>query len=258
MIIFLYGKNTYGRIKKLNEYLSASEKKYGRAPVERFDFALDGAWDAFQVWVSSRSMFDPRKFAILENIFECKEKKVLKPILEANIKDKETVLYIVSDDEPPKTFAFLTSSDTTFHEFPEIKKGAELTNFIRKEAAARELKLGVDDITSLEESFHGDLWGIATELDKLALMNKVETETTETRDYFKLSGVLKYGKDPKQKLVALEIMLSDSKDDPARIFNGLIFGLNDKQKIDQLADYDVAVKSGKLDYEEALVDFALR
>jgi len=58
-------------------------------------------------------------------------------------------------------------------------------------------------------------------------------------------------------LVALEIILSDRKDDPARVFNSLAYRLGSEGEARLYADYDVAVKSGKLEYEEVLLELAL-
>ena len=53
---------------------------------------------------------------------------------------------------------------------------------------------------------------------------------------------------------ALETMLALS-DPPAKIFN--ILASQWAEKTPHMAEYDLAVKSGKVDYEEALVDLLI-
>ena len=60
----------------------------------------------------------------------------------------------------------------------------------------------------------------------------------------------------KQKIVSLEVLLNS--EEPAKIFNILAASSrNQPAEIKRFADYDVAVKSGKIDYEEALLDLCL-
>ncbi|MBI2013444.1 MAG: hypothetical protein HYS87_01310 [Candidatus Colwellbacteria bacterium] len=258
MIIFIYGPNSYLRGKRLKETLSSASKKQGTSLfLEQFNVLEDKEFERLLNFVGSRSMFEPRKFAVVENILESENKKEVKEFLKENIGDKETILIVLADKKPAKTFDFLLADDVVqrFCDLPS--KGPELRAFIKREAVERGLQLGAEDTEILEENFGEDLWGIVTELDKVALMKKPTLESAQLGSYFALSGALKYGGTPTQKLTALEKLFSDNKEDPARIFNGLIFGLKDRSKIEALADYDAAVKSGKLDYEEALVDFAL-
>ena len=60
--------------------------------------------------------------------------------------------------------------------------------------------------------------------------------------------------DLQTKISTLERLLAE-KGDGAKIFNVLAY--QKKEHIVQFADYDVAIKSGKIDYEEALLDFVL-
>ena len=60
-----------------------------------------------------------------------------------------------------------------------------------------------------------------------------------------------------RRLVDLEILFGH-QEEPVKIFNILATSyLNTVFSLQKLADYDAAIKSGKLDYEEALVDLAL-
>jgi len=62
-------------------------------------------------------------------------------------------------------------------------------------------------------------------------------------------------KDFSKKLVILE-QLFLQKEEPARLFNSLVYQVRGNDIL-RLADYDVSVKSGGLEYEEALLDFVI-
>ena len=67
-----------------------------------------------------------------------------------------------------------------------------------------------------------------------------------------LNGVKGY--DVRSRLSALETLLA-MNDPAAKLFN--ILASQWKEKIPQFAKYDAAIKSGKLEYEEALVDLVI-
>lgn len=260
MIVFLYGKNSYSRGKKLREILSVyGEKMGGQRPLE-FDLS-EGAdknlTGELVSYLKSQSMFTEKKFVLVINPFQEGDKKILKKAFQEIIEDKNQIVIIVSEEEAPKSFGYLLEKPSVSQAFPEIKKGKELETFISKEAANRELKITKEDISNLIDVFGSDLWAIATELDRLSLTEGGETEKTIAHDFFKTLTAIKYSGTQKEKLIALEILLSSRGDEPAKIFNMLSFGLNDQKKLNALADYDILIKTGKLDYEEALLDFAI-
>jgi len=70
-------------------------------------------------------------------------------------------------------------------------------------------------------------------------------------------NALKHGKTIKERLSALELFLGDRGDDPARVFNSIAYRLGSAGEAEKFANYDVAIKSGKLEYEEILLEIAL-
>ena len=74
-------------------------------------------------------------------------------------------------------------------------------------------------------------------------------------NFFAMIGKLS-GRSPfSQKISSLTWLLET--DEPAKIFNMLsAFAKAPEEKI-KMADYDVAIKSGKLEYEEALLDLVI-
>lgn len=257
MIVFLYGPDSYRRLSKEREVIEAYRKKHGSLSSARFNFSEAGDLDKFKEFLANSSMFEPDKLAVVEEPFEAQDAELrdtLKPYLDGGGK---TTILVSSDDKPPVKLSFLTKKPSHYQEFP-LLEGKGLETFINKEAAARGVKLRTDVLGGLVKAYGGDAWSIVTELDKLALMSKQEIEAKPTLNYYELLNGLKYGRDPRAKVTALELILSDRRDEPRRVFNGLAYRLRDFREATILADYDVAIKSGRLDYEEALLDFALR
>ena len=104
--------------------------------------------------------------------------------------------------------------------------GKALKAFIEAEAARRNLKLRPGMSDELARAFDGDSWSIITELDKLSLMDKQALDFDRPpQEYYELINAIKYGRDVRHKMVALELILSDRKDDAARVFNTLAYRL---------------------------------
>ena len=120
----------------------------------------------------------------------------------------------------------------------------------------------------LADVYQGNNWGVITELQKLASfaggtdganaapidkkdLNVFDLEIAP--NYWGLMNGLK-SYDLKNRLYAFESMLALG-DPAAKIFN--ILASQWQEKIPHMAEYDLAVKSGKVDYEEALVDLLI-
>lgn len=261
MLLLLYGPNSYSRSKKVAEIVDDKVKDKGLY-LAKFDLEKEEDYPGLLEFLGTRSMFNPKRIGIVENVFEVKDKKALKKVLEATIEDKEILLILISDTKPPASFAYLLEKhEDKFlnnQHFPDLKKGEELQNFIKKEARARDMNLSVEEVSSLEEAYGANIWALVTELDKLALIGKREIQQSPEADYFKTVNAFKFGKSVKDKITHLETMLSIRGDEPAKIFNMLGFGYGTAELAESLADYDVMIKSGKLEYEEALLDIALK
>lgn len=256
MIIFLYGEDSYRRFKKQLEIEAVYEAKRGNLSKERFNLADPNEVGKLRNFLVNRSMFEDRKLAILDNLYEAEDDKNLKEYLKNELDSKESVLLITAEKKPPVKFKFLIEAPVQVQEFATLSD-ARLNNFINKEAARLGLELSAETVKAIKDLFAGDTWGIITELEKLSLSSNRDIQKKRNDDYFSLVNTLKGYGDFKRKLSALEIILSDRRDDPARVFNSLSYRLANKKEAEVFADYDVAVKSGKLDYEEVLLDFVL-
>ena len=268
MLIFLHGADSYRRIQKLNEIVEAFRKRQSNLSHERFDLSPPAGGDneflKFQNFAANRSIFDPVRLAILDNFLPPAggppQTKELKEILKANHKNEDLIIILNSSNKPTTGFTALLKEPTKIQDFPALKD-AEINNFIKHTAKALGFAIDAPMVKALAQTFGSNTWGIATELGKMALgEDQVKSALSIHKpadNFFQLVNTLKYGRSAKDRLVALEMILSDRKDEPARVFNMLAYRLRSQKEADILADYDVAVKSGKLEYEEALLDYVL-
>lgn len=256
MIIFLYGEDSYRRLKKQLDIETAYEAKRGNLSKERFDLSDSNEIGRLRSFLVNRSMFEDMKLAVLNNLYEAEDNKDLKEYIKNELHSKESVILISADKKPPVKFKFLTEEPVQAQEFAALSD-TQLSSFINKEAGRLNLTLPVETVKAIKNLFSGDTWGIVTELEKLSLSSNRDVQKKRNDDYFSLVNALKGYGDFKRKLSALEIILSDRRDDAARVFNSLSFRLANKKEAEVFANYDVAVKSGKLDYEEVLLDFVL-
>lgn len=262
MIIFLYGADDYRRLKKKKELIAEFQKKYSLIGAEAFDFLQEDAPAKFQNFVRSSSMFGTHKLAVLDNIFgDAAEQKEIRSVLHSLATNKDTTVLISEAKTPPKAFAFLANKPTIVQKFDFIT-GYNWELFIKKEALTRDLSLTPTALHFLAEAYKEDTWRLITELEKISFSGKKKIDREEleffnieiTPDFWTLLNNLK-ARETGRRLASLERMFTQNEP-LARIFNTLAYQW--QEKLQFFADYDAAVKSGKLDYEEALLDLALQ
>lgn len=266
MIIHLYGPDSYRRIKKVEELVSAYQKKHGKG-----DFLLadleEEEWNNVGDFLNQQSIFVDTKVALIKEGASVKDKGWVSLVKE-QINNSDTFLIMSDKDKPSPTFSFLLEKPVKSQEFKELE-GKDLKNFILKEASLRGIEFGssaFDFIFRYTSSFpEGRGWLLTRELDKISAANlskKVSFEEigrfikwAPEENFFQEVSGLTTRKDPFEKLSILERLLL-KKEEPAYIFN--ILGNRAKDEMaEKLASYDISVKSGKLDYESVLTDLAI-
>lgn len=260
MIIFLYGSDDYRREAKKREVVAEFEKKRSDLGVGRFDLANTEGFAGFKEFLVSQSLFQPKKLAVLDSAFEV-EPKELAGILKNFLDNKDTTVLISEDEKPVKALEFLRKEPVLTQEF-EILKGKEWEKLVLGEIKKREVKISENGIKFLSQVYQGNTWGLVTELEKLQFLGVKEIHARDLEElgveqapvFWTLIMGFKSRSLP-QKLYALEKVFG-SNEQPAKIFNILAYQL--PEKLSDLAEYDLMVKSGKLEYEEALVDLALK
>ena len=163
---------------------------------------------------------------------------------------------------------FIIKKAFKVEEFPNLES-EKWRFFIQKEAKERKAILTPGAVNFLAEVYKNDSWGLVNELDKIGLISpirnidiedlkKIGDYNYESPDIFAfINAVSRNWSLARRMNNALE-KLFISQEEPVKIFN-IFASLNwlPRQIIKKLADCDIMVKSGKMDYEEVLVDLAL-
>lgn len=266
MIVYLYGPDSYRRQQKLKEYLDRYKGKYsGGAGF----FHLDKNDDFVRLkdFCKSQSLFEPSKLGIVFEFNELGkgEFKEFVSIVKENLKNKDLTLILIGDKKPIKELAFLLKEPVISYSF-EVLDGVALKKFVDTEIKKRKIELDQKSSDLIISVMGKNSWDIILTLDKLSLLDekKIDQKTLETHidllpaiDIFGQINKMREGYSVGSRLAALEELFGRSSDS-AMIFN--IFSaspyLNRAQKI-MMADYDTAIKSGKLEYDEVLLDMML-
>ena len=241
MLIYLYGPDTYRRGEKVRAVLTQYQKSHPDAPIRHFDFREEADRETFVNFLRTPSLFGGYACAVVHEFSGVQD--VADCLRTASTSTTATVL-LVGDEK-----ASGVPSLCAFQEFPAFS-GARLLSFIRQEAARRGVHV-TEEITSALCTL-GDSWSVVTELDKLALGARHETPPADTA-FFPLVQRLARGSFP-ARIASLAYVLAE--EDAARVFN-VLAALVGEEKKTRMANYDIAVKSGKLEYEEALLDYVL-
>jgi len=266
MVIYLYGQDSYRRQQKLNEYVERYAEKYKSGAGF---FCLDKAEDfvKFKDFCKSQSLFESSKLGVVFNFGDLEKgnAKEFIALIKDNLKNKDLTLILNSEKKPTKDFSFLLKEPVISHSFEELS-GADLKKFINNEIKKRKIELDQKSTDLISSVLGKNSWEIVSALDKLSLLDesKIDQKTLEKHidllpavDIFGQINKMREGYSVGSRLAALEELFERGADS-AMIFN--VFSaspyLNKRQRI-AMADYDVAIKSGKLEYDEVLLDMML-
>ncbi|HEY4500086.1 MAG TPA: hypothetical protein VJH70_03135 [Candidatus Paceibacterota bacterium] len=267
MLITLYGPDSYRRQGKLKEYVNRYQAKFKGLSLRYFDLENPESFLAFKDFVKAQSLFEESQLGILNGLNELSdaEKKEVKIILKDQLETKSITVIINEPKLAVKDWGMFLKKPAIVDEFSELKEG-ELQSFIKTEGERRGITVDVGSQYVLMQLYGGDTWGIVTELDKIALMGKsvitkifLEKHLDEAApiNIFNALNQFRDGRDMGARLATLEKLLINSED-PGKLFNILaISPYSDSTWKQKMADYDTAIKSGKLEYEEVLADIAL-
>jgi DNA polymerase III delta subunit len=266
MIIFLYGPDDYRRSEKKRSIMTEFAKKRSEIGLGIFDLEEKTALESLGEFLKTQSIFETAKLAVLENAFELEASKLAK-LLKPFVEEKNITILIAEKDKPLKALAFLLDKPVLAQKF-ETLAGAEWTAFIQAEAKKHDVMVMPAAAQFLGTIYAGNPWGLITEIEKLrgfkngaagAPSIPIDKKDLDIFDFEVapnywglINGLKNY--DIKNRLYAFEMMLA-ANDPPAKIFN--ILASQWQEKTPHMAEYDLAVKSGKVDYEEALVDLLI-
>lgn len=258
MIIFLYGPDSYRRDQKKRFYIAEFQKKYSGHGIERLDTESSGWAEQLDLAARSRSLFEPAKLITADGLPDTTPKRLL-AALQPFLNDKQLNLLLTVDKKPVKALEFLTKTPVTSAAF-EYLEGAAWAKFVREEATAQKVRLEPAAMALLAKTYEKNSWGLVTELQKLAGAEK-ELSAADLAalglevapDFFPLVQSLRSAR-LEDRFAALTRLFRGNEPAP-KIFN--IISALWVQKTPQFAAYDRAIKMGRIDYEEALVDLLI-
>ncbi|MBI5401335.1 hypothetical protein HZB05_00710 [Candidatus Wolfebacteria bacterium] len=266
MVILLYGPDSYRRQQKLNEIVKNYREKHSVLSVESFDLKDDEEFLRLKDFCGQESLFAAKKMAIVKNASELEAKNFdeLKNFLKSHLKNENLFLILSQNEKLPSSFNFLLEKPAIHQEFENLDE-AHLEFFISKEAKEKNINLTPMAAKTLAKIFQKDTWGLITELEKLSWFGqKIDVSDVEKSvvwfeepNIYRFIDAVSKNKPLNQKIYALENLFLN-EEEPAKIFN--FFAASkfiDFEMLKKLADCDVSVKSGKIDYETALFNLVL-
>lgn len=281
MVIYLYGSDSYRRKQKLDEALQSYKNKYTTHDLLHVDLSEDKeGWTRARDFLVQPALFVESKVLVLREVAR-EEHVAHHEIIRREISSPKTFVLISDAEGPVPAFSFLLKESFQTHQFQELND-RDFAQFLLQEARVRKLlfddaawqyflrfvsqaKSDTDPKIKKVEN-RERTWRAIMELEKISLLAGGERVTlidvarhlefTAQKNFYDLVGAILRGRDKKIRLAALEELLS-SDFDPARIFNTLGFFANGAVAA-MLAQKDVRVKSGSLDYESALLEFTLQ
>jgi hypothetical protein len=228
--------------------LTPYQKKYPDSRVGYFDIAEQEDFAKLKEFVGTPGLFAKVGLAVVYHPEEG-EKEFIK-FLKTLAEEAGSTVVVVADKKPTKDFAFLLNGKEK--EF-ELLSGLEFLKFLKADAIEQGLLTSDAELKEIGAVYDGDLWGAMTEVQRVAFGGAV-TERARQFDFIGLIRTMTGGSRIDQKLKALALLLE--YDDAAKVFNMASAFAGGAGKV-KMADYDIAIKSGKLEYAEALLEYAL-
>lgn len=267
MIYFFYGPDSYRRNQKLNSTVAEYKKKHPTTDLATFDLEEEPeSWIKAKDFLNQPSMFVDSKVLIVKESGEVKEKDWIK-VLKSNLETPHTFIFISDTKKPLKAFEFLLEPPAKKDFFGELE-GRLLEVFIKKEAVRLNLEFEKNALNFFLGYLSGmseRSWVAIRELERIALAGfPIPIKFTDLKniisvaasdEVFEAARKISWSRDWAERLGILESLLLQKKE-PAHIFNSLAYLVKGKDLI-RFADYDVSIKGGNLDYEEALTNFVL-
>lgn len=257
MIICLYGPDDFRRREKLGIITTEYIKKHSVLSVQSFDLEEDGVFNKLRDALSAGSLFDSFRLVRILNAFDfaAGDADRYAEMLQDALPKKDLIVAMSAPAAPPRTLEFLTKPPVISQEF-KVLIGLPWAKFVEAAAIKNGLKLSSGELNQLAVVCAGDGFCLKNEMEKLILHGGRAAEA----DFFQspaplFQAVLKLRhQSGLARVPMLEGLLSG--EDSAAVFNMLAALVSDGEK-KRFADYDVAIKSGKLDYDAALTDYVL-
>lgn len=251
MIIFLYGPDSYHRRRKLREIIDRYRQKHSALTLEKFYLDDPAALEQLRDYLQTPSLFTVWKMAVVFDLFTGGDLPAAETLLQEYLSQPTTVVVLSAEKKPPRNFSFLLDQPVFSQEFPMLA-GVAWRRFVADYIKTRQLPLSPTLLEALAARYQGDCWGLVNEVEKLALAPNYQLPRAP---YAQNSALFDSIRELTRGNVSVRLPLLEQllrNEDPAKIFNLLTVAAPAGRQC-TFADYDVAVKSGKLEYEEVLL-----
>lgn len=249
----LYGLDSYRRTRAVKTILAQYQKKYPEGTVQQFDCTDADTAERFRVFAGATGLFAKVSLAVLVNAEEA-DKEVVS-VLKSLGSDPTSTAIVVSDKKLPRAFSFLYDKEVgpAQKEYAPLE-GAAFLRFLKADAHERGLTVSDAHISTIGALYSGNTWGAVTEIERVASGGEITAASTQF-DFIGLIRTIASEGPLARRLRALLLLLE--YDEPAKVFNMVAAFASGSAKV-QLADYDIAIKSGKFEYAEALLQYILQ
>lgn len=252
MLLYVYGGDGYRRGRALREQIiPAYVAKHSDAALSYFYGDETDIYDRLRAFTQNVSLFASVALGVLYAP-EALAKDSL-TLLKKLVDSQTASLVVVAEKKlPKKDFGFLYTEKVKAFEY-EVLAGAAWLSFVKQEAVTRGAKLSDVEIRALATAHAGDSFAVVTELEKVGLGGELALGAVKS-DFFGLIKSFRYGRSFREKISALDELLEGGGAPGA--FN-MFARFTDGALRSRMAEYDILIKSGKLDYAEALFDLIL-
>ncbi|MBL7156317.1 MAG: DNA polymerase III subunit delta [Candidatus Pacebacteria bacterium] len=185
MILFLYGKDKFRSLQKLNKIIDRYKNKYKTPLNLRFFNCKEYDFKNFKTQFQTKSMFKEKKLYILKNIFSNPEFQKQFLNNKKVFSESENIILVYEQDNPKKSlfFTFLIKN-SKFQKF-DLLTNQKLIIWIKKEFAKYETKIDLGAQKLLIEYIGNDLWHLSNEIQKLSSY-KLESKIISIQDIKKM------------------------------------------------------------------------
>ncbi len=252
MVNIVFGEDTYRKNKYIKEISDDFIKKNKNGNIITVSFENLNNVQEFNNLIKSTSLFGEKRLIIVKNIENLDDIKLIKESLKSIIENKQENLLIEFSKKPTKEFDFLIKGSDKKQDFSPLNP-KEFELFLEEESKTRGFKIKKEDVKKISQELSGNTNEAILALEMISLGQKSESKIT-IPDFFPLIQKLKNGKTTSEKMIALEYLLIN--EDSVKIFN-MLSSISGPKTKPVMADYDIAIKSGKLEYDEAILYYCL-
>ena len=257
MFIILHGEDSYEREIKRQEILKVFKEKNKILSFEVANFSEDSGFNKAYNFCSNEGLFSGPRLLYIKNTFDYDNRKV-KKLFEFMAKQKNLNI-LLSEYKIPKIVSSFMRSPNMVQVFP-LLDSLKLKQRVIKIANNLNVDYREDGLTHLISIFNEDSWSIVNAIKMLSLLKlplDIKSLSIIQLEIKKDSFALLRNFESELLSIRLSayIEAENNKEDFAKIFNILAF--RNTTRVSEFCKYDLSIKSGKIDYNTAILDYIL-